>query len=430
MATGDYDMGGKEEEREERDEGRRPTTTRVVGRFRRAVEQCPGAIRAIGFGALVKPVAAMRMEFPTQLEDVQLDIVGLLAVVGSYPTSPEENTQLTPPGESAMEQHIQPITASYTCFLPRLLPAPQSFLKTERLMRLPPSTFSVVSVKSGNYSPTLNFFPSLLHGDIDSVPRHTIRTFKLTRRVPPLHHNNPKVDDGRIYVRRWGPMNILAAIGFLGLLGLIIAAAITKDGMSLIALVLLGVTSTFTGLATHWTVDLARRNTTREVPPGDVVIVGRQGAFLIVKCHEDLARELYFGPDRCKYTMGDMPFRVLSGAAMFLFMAGVVFLASGTWAMQAGIGLSYIVLNALYWLTAALIPGEKQWDLGMYDVVLQDEVTLGSYTSFLMEAIRKTGEVAWVRRGGVVPKTEAWGMWLEEAEREKGNKEWLSLIHI
>lgn len=219
-------------------------------------------------------------------------------------------------------------------------------------------------------------------------------------------------------------MNILAIIGFVLAIALIIAAAIVKDGMSLIALVLLASTSTITGLATHWTVDLARRNSNRIVPPGDVVVHGRQGAFLIIRCHEDLARELYFGQERCEYSTSDRMFRVLSGSAMFLFMAGVVFLASGTWKMQASIGLSYIVLNGLYWLTAALIPGDKQWDLGMYEMTQIQEVTCKSYTGFLVEAIRRTGEVKWVKRASVVPQTDGWKEWLEEADREKVNEKW------
>ena len=50
----------------------------------------------------------------------RLDIVSLLAVIG----------------ESSMESHSQALTSSWTCILPRIIPAPQALLKATRPSRL------------------------------------------------------------------------------------------------------------------------------------------------------------------------------------------------------------------------------------------------------------------------------------------------------
>lgn len=259
--------------------------------------------------------------------------------------------------------------------------------------------------------------PPQLH-NIDELPRFTIRTISITR------HNNPKHPHNSqgVFIRPWGPNNLLAFLGTFFSLGLIITSAILKDGMTLIAIILLSFTSSIVGLANYWKVDLQKRVANRLVPPGDVVVVGRQGALLIVRCDESLARELYFGQERCEYYVGELGFRFLAGAATFLFMAAVVFLASGTWEMQAAIGLSYIVLNGAYWLVAALIPGKQQWDLRAYELKEEGMETKNNYTMMIWEALKQTGNARWVRRAKLVPDTPQWEEWLVEAEENLGNE--------
>lgn len=63
----------------------------------------------------------------------RLDIVSLLAVIG----------------ESSMADHSQAMTSSWTCLLPRLVPAPQVLLKAIRPGRLPQVPATVVGVHSG-----------------------------------------------------------------------------------------------------------------------------------------------------------------------------------------------------------------------------------------------------------------------------------------
>ena len=72
----------------------------------------------------------------------RLDIVSLLAVIG----------------ESSMESHSQTLTSSWTCILPRIIPAPQALLKATRPSRLRMSTILLLytlmeqNLTCGSYS--------------------------------------------------------------------------------------------------------------------------------------------------------------------------------------------------------------------------------------------------------------------------------------
>ena len=88
--------------------------------------------------------------------------------------------------------------------------------------------------------------------------------------------------------------------------------------------------------------------------------------------------------------------------------------------MQGAIGIAYIILNMMYWVIPFVMSNEKTWDLSLYqqehnevkDRILDDEP---SYTKTLWYAIRETGRVDWVQRGGAAPNTGFWGKWLELA---------------
>lgn len=104
-------------------------------------------------------------------------------------------------------------------------------------------------------------------------------------------------------------------------------------------------------------------------------------------------------------------------------MTSVVFVANCTWALQASIGLIYIVLNGLYW-AASLIPDKLHWDISGYAVEIEENSLYNTFTSALIEAIRQTDATRWVKQGKVMPDTNAWDRWLEEAKDGVHNKNW------
>jgi hypothetical protein len=211
-----------------------------------------------------------------------------------------------------------------------------------------------------------------------------------------------------------------------------------NDAIACLALVAISLVSTIVGYASLWSPQLMKRTSSANVPPGDVVIRTREGAFIVVKCDENVARELYTGTEECTYKVKNvLVYRALIGVATFLLMISVVLLGNCNFNQQAAIGSAYIVLNGLYW-AASLVPKRQFWDLKLYDIknetpedcryahMTQEGGQPDDYYSFtrtMWYAIRETKEIGWVRTSNAAPMTPEWTRWLKAAEAQiKGNE--------
>ncbi|PQE08491.1 hypothetical protein CJF30_00005363 [Rutstroemia sp. NJR-2017a BBW] len=398
-------------------------------------------------------------------EGWRLDVVSLLAVLG----------------ESAMAEHSQAMTSSWFCMLPRIIPAPQVLLKSARPSRMPQANAAVVGVHSGVYVQSLNYFPNIIH-PIENLKPFEFKVFEIRHRhrpilpptptpssnnikgisasasvesvqleegksVPPpkrqstlarLTHRGTNLDNLKPHVpsHSWSPLNCLAVISCLLTIGLFIWAVLSHDGTACVALFTISLASSIVGYASYWSPVLMNRNMNSAVPRGDVIIRTREGAFVVVKCDEYVARELYFGTEECSYHVSTDPYRVLVGLGTFLLMVSVVLLGNCDFQMQVAIGVSYIVLNGAFW-GAALINKGKFWDLSSYEwkevtypeeaceaYLAQDSSPEGkpSFTRTLWYAIRETKKVGWVRTSGAAPNTPQWQSWLDMAEKEAINE--------
>lgn len=364
----------------------------------------------------------------------QLDVVSLLAILG----------------ESLMTHHIQPLSASKLCLLPRLLPAPQGFLRSARAPRLPSSPAIVCGVYSGTLTHELNYFADILH-PIGRLKKYQVVVYNISwaalgrrqsasKEWPPpprTETQRSQRTEALVPPRSWSPINILTLASTLLTLGAFIWAILIRDGPAVLALMAMSSASTLIGIAFHWRPQLAARPTDSPVPEGDVVIRTRDGAFIIVQCPEEIARELYMGPEECNYLVSQQWFSVLVGFGTLLVITGVFFLGNCNWTMQAVITVVYIVLNTLYWI-ASLLPPRWLWDLSRYDC---EDVTPGqmkfahdfgkdgdgeapSYTRSLWYAIQATRELSWVTISGAAPRTAAWEAWLKSAEANFDNPSW------
>ncbi|TVY29432.1 hypothetical protein LHYA1_G001870 [Lachnellula hyalina] len=403
----------------------------------------------------------------------RLDIVSLLAVIG----------------ESSMEAHSQALTSSWTCILPRIIPAPQALLKPSRPTRMPQLPSQVVGVHNGTAVPTLSYFPNIIH-PIDEQPPLSFVVFKITHKVkgpvnpPPSSANtNPlkkesastSIDRGdlgdlengptpkrrstfkklehtfstkptfsttprpHIPTRTYSPLSVLSVVSCLLTVGLLIWAFLIPDGTAVLALGTISLASSIVGYASWWSPLLTKRIFKAIVPPGDVVIRTREGAFILVKCNEDVARELYTGTEECNYKVSTQVYRFLVGLGTFLLMVSVVLLGNCNFTMQAAIGVSYIVLNGAFWLISLLNKG-KFWDLSAYlvenitplDAKNADKDSTDtfegkpSFTRTMWYAIRETKRIDWVKKSGAAPTTPQWDKWLNLAEQEarKDNRKW------
>ncbi|KAH9907142.1 hypothetical protein F4778DRAFT_525012 [Xylariomycetidae sp. FL2044] len=242
----------------------------------------------------------------------------------------------------------------------------------------------------------------------------------------------------------YSPVHILSVFSFLLTAGIIILAAVKHDGTAIVAVSLIAIASSVVGWASWWRPILMNRSHTNKVPEGDVIIRTREGAFLLVKCTEEVARELYSGTDECEYHVGVQHYRILMGFATFLLMVSVILLGNCKWDTQIFIGAAYITLNGMYW-AMALLPRKYFWDLSRYEwkdttPVYAQNAHLNndesdpregtrSFTRTLWYAIRETKRTAWAERSGAAPNTEQWSMWLAEAQKaaKEGNIKWPSV---
>jgi hypothetical protein len=254
----------------------------------------------------------------------------------------------------------------------------------------------------------------------------------------------------------FGPTHIVSALGCVFSLALFSGSLAGQDGMALLAVICLSMLSTLIGIGNKWKLNLPKRNAKNIwTPPGDVVIRYPKGSFLIVRCHEDVARELYFAPENLHYLVATpWKYRMISLVGTILLMLGVIFLGNaGTW-LQIGFAGAYMILNAAYWVVAAL-PQRYHWDMSCFEVRPQtfdepdeekfeenlkekDDTKLTgqmaakkaaappkkkkpyvsynkTFTQALWKVIIATRDIEWISRSQAAPHTDAWNEWLQEA---------------
>lgn len=324
-------------------------------------------------------------------------------------------------GEGSLEPIAQVATLSYLIYLPRLIPAPQTFLKTQRPEKLETtSNAKVVGVHSGNASEDIHHVAHALHRG-DKLAPNTVQCVRVDE--------DETLD--RPSIKRYGPLAILALLGFAMSITLFALSLYYDDGMALLATLSLSFLSTNTGIANKWQPTPNDPKPDKHSPPGDVIIKYPQGAFIVVKCSERTARYLYFNPsERCIYSVRSTPiYRLLSLISTLLLMAGVVCLANSKIELQTAFAGSYMMINIFYWIGAAL-PPQRHWDLsrlklshvdlrgGIQPRSAEEKVKTQpqTYTEALWKTIAVTGTKSWLMSTDWAPRTEAWAEWLREAE--------------
>lgn len=217
--------------------------------------------------------------------------------------------------------------------------------------------------------------------------------------------------------KTFGPLAWVELLGAAMSLALLVLSIVRDDGFALCATVLLSLLSSFIGLGSRWSLELMQRKASRRVPRDNVVIKYPNGAFLVVKCDENIARELYWHPEECIYYCGDTTYRIISLVGTITLMFGVICLGNSTLSLQIGFAAAYMILNAAYWVVAAL-PQQWHWDLSCYEVkkeMYEGGEKQNSFTMALWRAIAITESVEWVKNGQVAPVSEAWKKWVDMA---------------
>lgn len=351
----------------------------------------------------------MGLDFPKTRGDWKFDLVGLLAIIG----------------ESIIDEIVQPLTASRTILLPRLLPAPHALIRPSRRAVLPSTDVTVVGIYSGIHLQSVPYFPSMLH-QFDLIRPYEFQEitieFIADEEEGPLRKHNQLAT-----VRTFAPLKLITIGSSLWTAGILIWAIILHDGPAVVAIVLVSLASSFHSAASFWRSYVARRHTPfREGVPGDLALRTREGALILVHCDEEVARLLYSGEARCTYVAGATAYRILIYAGTLFLMMGIVLMSNCSWSMQVTLGASYLALNVAY-MFCALTPEVSRgwhWDLRWVKVVRSSTVEAANYTDAIWHAIRTTKSVDWIKKANFVPATPNWDGWLNQAKENCNNPNW------
>ena len=378
--------------------------------------------------------------------------------------------------------------------LPRIMPAPQALLRPLRPPSLPTYPAKVTGVYTGVSLDALNFFANIIHplelqpvfgfkvleifhrdewewkhslqrsearkveaggqdnattevkatataSGADLEPGRLTSKEMLKRRPTMKDHisyaisNAPRRRNkafGR--ARLWSPLNIISVVSSLMSIGLIVAAIVWHDAVAIIAVSLISIAASVICAASWWRPIMMSRRITSTSPRGDVIIRTKEGGILLIRCSEDVARDLYWGSQECLYFVSGIKYRFLMTLGTVLIIPSVILMGNCTFDMQILMGVAYTIQNILYWVLGSL-PQHIFWDLWDYvwgDVTPEDAKNAhqtnwdaedadsidnrASYTRTLWYAIRETKRTAWTIRSGSVPNTPPWKEWLEEAE--------------
>lgn len=215
-----------------------------------------------------------------------------------------------------------------------------------------------------------------------------------------------------------GPLSYVTCLGCFLSTVLFISSIVFGDGMSLVATLLLSFLSTLTGIANKWRLKLPQRGRDH-APPGDTVIRYPNGSYLVVRCEEEIARELYFAPEEIEYEISSPAiYRMISLLGTIILMLGIIALANAKLQLQFAWAGAYVIINAAHWVVAAL-PPRLHWDLDCYEINeqgVEGGPDNSSFTEALWKAILLTKDVRWVKNGSAAPQTGVWDDWLIEAE--------------
>jgi len=334
--------------------------------------------------------------YPKLRDDWSLDVVNILAFLG----------------EHNIIACSQQICMSWTCFLPRLIPAPQGLLAQRPKKLDSEDDVPVKSVHSNNERPGLSYIGRMLHTGGSELPPFTTRVVK-------IRWNPKNIDETLrgtpIRPKLFSPMNMIAIFSCALSLGLAAWAVVLGDAVALTGILVMSFTTPLLCVGMRWRPafpTLIQRYAGS--PPGTVVIKSPNGCFTVVECDEEVAHLLYFHPDNIDYAVSSFTGRGLSGTVGGLTLVGSIALfGNAVWTMKAALAVTYTVLNLLYWI-AAILPLHLSWHIDL-EIDPPHITEHRSFTQCLWTTIFTTKKIDWARE--YVPKTDVWSQWLEDAQR-------------
>ncbi|OAL40150.1 hypothetical protein AYO20_00570 [Fonsecaea nubica] len=250
------------------------------------------------------------MRWIASFKDLQLDIVGIIAVLG----------------EGSITRNAQATSLSWWSTLPRLMPAPHALLEHERKYRLPTAPGIVAGAYSGMMKRELNFFAQLLHPE--PLEDYQVELLQVIEKRGPAGTST----HSPFGPKKYGALFWISVAGSALTLALVGLSIYYHDGFSLLATIMLSM-----------------------------------GSIRVIRPTSEQIALLYFQLEYAQYAISDTLYRTLALLSTVMLMTGVVCLANASNILQVAFAASYILLNVLYWAVSALNPFRYHWQHA-YDV--------------------------------------------------------------
>ncbi|KAH4002087.1 hypothetical protein HBI26_031140 [Parastagonospora nodorum] len=334
--------------------------------------------------------------FPRQRDDWSLDVVNILAFLG------EHNIQAC----------SQQICMSWTCFLPRLMPAPQGLLAQRPKTLASEDGIPVMGIHSGYSRESLQYFGRMLHTDGSELPAFSTRVLKIGRTQTCDYQRAP------IRPRLISLLNLIAILSCAMSLGLAAWALVLGDAVAFTGILVMSFTTPLLCMGMRWKAQIFCRKTLFKdgmLPPETVVLRSQNGCITVVECDEEVARWLYFHPVHIEYTVSSFVGRGLSGiVGGITLVCSIILFGNAVWTIKAALAVTYTALNLLYWI-AAILPARLSWHMD-FDLSPPQITHHYNFAQFLWSAIYTTKSSEWAV--DCIPNTKAWRQWLSEAQSQ------------
>ncbi|PWY90261.1 hypothetical protein BO94DRAFT_463520, partial [Aspergillus sclerotioniger CBS 115572] len=313
----------------------------------------------------------------------------------------------------------EPLNASRTVCLPRLMPAPWVPIR--------PSSWSYPMIPAKGLLVSRNVpFESMpyIAGvalQFDLLKPNECQEISLRLRDD---SGLDRGSDSLLAVQNWAPLRLIIIGSSLFTAGIVAWAVVLEDWPAVIAVVLISLASTLNGVAS---ISKARSLDVQPCEPASDFVIRVPGeGFIVVHCDQKMTDLLSFDDVVYDQVFGETTYGILVLAAGLSSAVGMFFLY---WCSQQ----TLLVMAAFYQLLCCLclvcsqIPGTAlslHWDIQGLEMERMQTTIQWSYIESLRFASNALGRTDWILKGGFLPDTDPVRRWIYEAEKHLGDHEW------
>jgi hypothetical protein len=213
-----------------------------------------------------------------------------------------------------------------------------------------------------------------------------------------------------------GPVVCLNIFSFVISTAIMAMTLYYRDGMALVAVVLLSFLSSTIGLD-HGASPRKMRGKHRQrqlQQPDKVVIRLPNGAFIIVECDGTTAEELFFTEFLVKYRYPRYWRTAAAAVGVPVLMIAILAVANSEPRLQLAFGIAHLLICSTHWAVACL-PEEIHWNRSVFKTEILGISHNPTFTMALYKCITATKSIDWILKTQTAPDTPMWKQWLHEA---------------